>query len=77
MQVQPRPQLQPSHTILFTWAGFDEMDDVKRLRLRRAARQRMSSESTSHYPIGDEAGLKAKRDTSSTADYTRACFRRG
>lgn len=53
-------------TVFFTWAGFDEMDEVN------------GSDSTEllddgtleiefAYHLGDEAVLKAKRETSSTA----------
>jgi len=53
-------------TIFFTWAGFDEMDDVS----GSGSAELLDDGSLQidfAYHLGDEAVLKAKRDTSSTA----------
>ena len=53
-------------TIFFTWAGFDEMDDVS-----GSGSAELLDDGSLHiefaYHLGDEAVLKAKRETSSTA----------
>jgi hypothetical protein len=52
--------------IFFTWAGFDEMDEVTGDGSAELLDDG-SIEITFEYHNGDEAILKAKRDTSSTA----------
>lgn len=52
--------------IFFTWAGFDEMDDVSGSGSAELLDDG-SIEIEFAYHLGDEAVLKAKRDTSSTA----------
>ena len=53
-------------TVSFTWAGFDEMDEVS-----GSGSAELLDDGTLEiefaYHLGDEAVLKAKRDTSSTA----------
>jgi hypothetical protein len=53
-------------TVFFTWAGFDEMDEVS-----GSGSAELLDDGTLEiefaYHLGDEAVLKAKRDTSSTA----------
>lgn len=53
-------------TISFTWAGFDEMDEVTGNGSAELLDDG-SIEITFEYHNGDEAMLKAKRDPSSTA----------
>ena len=52
--------------IFFTWAGFDEMDEVS-----GSGSAELGDDGTLEiefaYHLGDEAVLKAKRETSSTA----------
>ena len=52
--------------IFFTWAGFDEMDEVS-----GSGSAELLDDGTLEiefaYHLGDEAVLKAKRETSSTA----------
>ena len=52
--------------VFFTWAGFDEMDDVSGAGSRRMLDDG-SLEIKFAYHIGDDAVLKAQRHTSSTA----------
>ena len=52
--------------VFFTWAGFDEMDEVTGEGSAELLDDG-SIEITFAYHNGDEAILKAKRDTSSTA----------
>jgi hypothetical protein len=52
--------------VFFTWAGFDEMDEVSGDGSAELLDDG-SIEITFAYHNGDEAILKAKRDTSSTA----------
>jgi hypothetical protein len=53
-------------TVFFTWSGFDEMDEVS-----GSGSAELLDDGTLEiefaYHLGDEAVLKAKRDTSSTA----------
>ena len=53
-------------TVFFTWTGFDEMDEVS-----GSGSAELLDDGTLEiefaYHLGDEAVLKAKRDTSSTA----------
>jgi hypothetical protein len=53
-------------TVFFTWAGFDEMDEVS-----GSGSAELLDDGTLEiefaYHLGDEAVLRAKRDTSSTA----------
>ena len=55
-----------SSMVFFTWAGFDEMDEVTGDGHAELVDDG-SIEITFAYHNGDEAFLKAKRDTSSTA----------
>ena len=52
--------------VFFTWAGFDEMDEVS-----GAGSAELLDDGTLEiqfaYHLGDEAKIKAKRQTSSTA----------
>jgi hypothetical protein len=52
--------------VFFTWTGFDEMDEVS-----GSGSAELLDDGTLEiefaYHLGDEAVLKAKRDTSSTA----------
>ncbi|MBZ9798594.1 MULTISPECIES: hypothetical protein [Mesorhizobium] len=52
-------------TVFFTWVGFDEMDEVT--GDGHAELLDDGSIDITFYHNGDEAILKAKRDTSSTA----------
>lgn len=52
--------------VFFTWVGFDEMDEVSG-NGHAELLDDGSIEITFAYHNGDEAILKAKRDTSSTA----------
>jgi hypothetical protein len=65
--MQGAPDIEYSRSsIAFTWVGFDEMDEVSgdgSVELLHDG----SIEIEFAYHNGDEAGLKAKRDTSSTA----------
>jgi hypothetical protein len=53
-------------TVFFTWSGFDEMDEVS-----GSGSAELLDDGTLEieftYHLGDDAVLKAKRDTSSTA----------
>jgi hypothetical protein len=53
-------------TVFFTWAGFDEMDEVSGSGSAELLDDG-ALEIEFAYHLGDEAVLKAKRDTSSTA----------
>jgi hypothetical protein len=65
--MQGAPDIEYSRSSIgFTWVGFDEMDEVSgdgSVELLHDG----SIEIEFAYHNGDEAGLKAKRDTSSTA----------
>jgi len=52
--------------VFFTWAGFDEMDEVNGSGTAELLHDG-SLEIEFEYHLGDEATLKAKRATSSTA----------
>ena len=59
--------LEYSHSIVFfTWAGYDEMDEVTGSGSAELL-DNGTLEIEFAYHLGDEAVLKAKRDTSSTA----------
>ena len=63
---RPRPRIQPGRLVFFTWAGFDERDEVT-----GSGSAELLDDGTLEiefaYHNGDEAILKAERATSSTA----------